>query len=66
MNEKEMRTIYELTAEEFDELKFVMLYDDSTEFYEDIDEISDESVIMKFGKLLFRREDFSCNLVAAC
>ena len=61
-----MRTIYELTAEEFDELKFVMLYDDSTEFYEDIDEISDESVIMKFGKLLFRREDFSCNLAAAC
>lgn len=62
----ETRTIYELTNEEFNELKFVMLYDDVEEFYETIDEITDESVIRKFGKLLFRREDFSCNLAAAC
>jgi hypothetical protein len=64
-NTKEMRTIYELTNEEFNELKVVMLFDDCTEFYEDIDEISDESVINKFGKLMFRREDFSCNLLKA-
>ena len=38
-NTKEMRTIYELTNEEFNELKVVMLFDDCTEFYEDIDEI---------------------------
>ena len=62
----EMRTIYELTNEEFNELKVVMLFDDCTEFYEDIDEISDESVINKFGNLRFRREDFTCNLPKAC
>ena len=59
------RTIYELTEEEINELKFFMLYDDVDEFYETIDEISTESVIARFGRMAFRTEDFSCNMAVA-
>lgn len=57
------RTIYELNKEEFEELRFFMLYDDENEFYDCIDEIEDEDVIRRFGGATFRREDFSCNRV---
>ncbi|MBO7452621.1 MAG: hypothetical protein J6U54_20010 [Clostridiales bacterium] len=63
MNDK--RTIYELTRDEFEELKVIMLFDDAEEFYETIDEITDESVYAKFGSLLFTKNDFSCNYAIA-
>ena len=59
-----MRTIYELTKDEINELKVIMLFSDDEEFYEDIDEISDDSVVQKFQSLKFRKEDFVCNLTA--
>ena len=58
------RTFYELTSDELNELKVIMLFRDDEEFYEDIDEISYNSVKQKFGNLRFRREDFACNLIA--
>ena len=60
---KDVRTIFELTKEEFEELRAVMLFDDENEFYESIDEISDADVIRRFGKMEFRSSDFSCNYV---
>ena len=59
-----LRTIDELTSEEYQELKIILLFSDDEQFYEDIDEITDESVIAKFGSMTFKREDFSCNFVA--
>ena len=58
------RTVNELTTDEFNELKVIMLFSDDEEFYEDIDEITDDSVVEKFRSLRFRREDFTCNLTA--
>ena len=58
------RTVYELTTDEFNELKVIMLFSDDEEFYEDIDEITDDSVVEKFRSLRFRSEDFTCNLTA--
>ena len=58
------RTVYELTTDEFNELKVIMLFSDDEEFYEDIDEITDDSVVEKCRRLRFRREDFTCNLTA--
>ena len=58
------RTFYELTSDEVTELKFITLFSDDAEFYEDIDEISYSSVKQKFGNQRFRREDFACNLIA--
>ena len=55
------RTIKELTKAEFDELKVVMLYDDENEFYEDIDEITDEAVYERFAAFTFKTSDFACN-----
>ncbi|MCR5617000.1 MAG: hypothetical protein K6F83_01775 [Clostridiales bacterium] len=62
MNDK--RTFRELTSDELNELKIIMLFSDDEEFYEDIDEISYASVENKFGKMSFSKEDFSCNLIA--
>ncbi|MBO4636912.1 MAG: hypothetical protein J5685_07175 [Clostridiales bacterium] len=61
-----IKTIYELTEEEFEELRVIMLYDDENEFYEDIDEISDDDVIRRFENTLFRPENFSCNYATEC
>ena len=56
-----MKTFYELTREEIEELKFALLFDDVNEFYESIDEISDQDVFRRFGNKMFRTSDFSCN-----
>lgn len=55
------RTVFELTAEEIYELKEYLLFLDEEEFYEDIDEISDEDVFMKFKTRTFAYSDFTCN-----
>lgn len=56
------RTFAELTREEIDELKTILLFNDTEEFFESIDEISDMDVMRRFGDYSFRTEDFSCNL----
>ena len=61
MNDR--RTIYELNNEEFEELRFFMLFDDENEFYESIDEIEDADVIRRFGTMTFARADFACNRI---
>ena len=61
--DKHMKTFYELTREEIEELKFAMLWDDANEFYESIDEISDNDVMRRFGNKMFRSSDFSCNYI---
>ena len=60
---KTIKTYSELTREEINELKTIMLFDDINEFYECIDEISDRDVFSRFGQMTFRTEDFSCNHV---
>ena len=57
----EIRNIYELTTEEFAELREYMLFDDENEFYDSIEDIDDSDVIRRFGSMTFRKEDFSCN-----
>ena len=58
---KDIKTVYELTSEELDELRLYMLYDDENEFYEDIDEISDSDIYARFADRLFRDKDFAWN-----
>lgn len=55
------RTVYQLTREEINELKEYLLFLDEEEFYEDIDEISDEDVYAKFATRTFAFCDFTCN-----
>ena len=56
-----MRTVFELTRDEMDELKAYMLFNDEEEFFEDFDEISDEDVYAKFEGYKFSAGDFTCN-----
>lgn len=56
-----MRTVFELTRDEMDELKAYMLFNDEEEFYEEIDEISDQDVYAKFEGYKFSYSDFTCN-----
>ena len=56
------RTFAELTRQEIDELKTILLFSDELEFFESIDEISDMDVMRRFGGYNFHTEDFSCNL----
>ena len=60
-NKDMMRTVFELTREEMDELKTYMLFNDEEEFYEDIDEISDSDVYARFSDHRFSYGDFICN-----
>lgn len=56
-----MRTVFELTRDEMDELKAYMLFNDEEEFFEDFDEISDQDVYAKFEGYKFSADDFTCN-----
>ena len=56
-----MRTVYELTRNEMNELKEYLLFLDEEEFYEEIDEISDEDVYLRFAEKTFAYSDFICN-----
>jgi len=56
-----MRTVFELTRDEMDELKAYMLFNDEEEFFEDFEEISDEDVYRKFSDHKFSYSDFTCN-----
>ena len=60
-----MRTVFELTRDEMDELKAYMLFNDEEEFYEALDEISDEDVYRKFSGQKFSYSDFTCNACPA-
>ena len=55
------RTVYQLTRNEMNELKEYLLFLDEEEFYEEIDEISDQDVYRKFDGYLFSASDFICN-----
>lgn len=55
------RTVFELTREEINELKAYLLFNDEEEFYEEIDEISDQDVYRKFDGYLFSASEFICN-----
>lgn len=55
------RTVFELTRNEMNELKEYLLFLDEEEFYEEIDEISDEDVYSKFAEKTFAYGDFICN-----
>ena len=59
-----MKTVFELTREEMDELKTYMLFNDEEEFYEDIDEISDSDVYARYEDHRFSYSDFTCNTCA--
>lgn len=56
-----MKTVFELTRDEMNELKAYLLFNDEEEFYEDIDEISDQDVYRKFEGFRFSFSDFACN-----
>ncbi len=57
------RTVFELTSEEINELKEYLLFLDEEEFYEDIDEISDNDIFERFAGHTFTYGDFTCNMV---
>ena len=55
------RTVQQLTPEEINELKEYLLFLDEEEFYEEIDEISDDDVYKRFAERTFAYSDFICN-----
>ena len=55
------RTVQELSRRELNELKAYLLFNDTEDFYEHIDEITDEAVIARFSGKFFRTKDFACN-----
>lgn len=56
-----LRQIFELSVDELNELRTIVLFDDENNFYETIEEVTDEVLYEIFGQRRFTACMFSCN-----